>query len=209
MAPASKKERKARHGGNNCPFWIDRHVKEQVHVSTLKEAVDEYIKNYQKHLQNVLALYKNMKFADVVEFAGRLECPVCESVYPHQYHISHDTREDFSKALQKVMASLQNAKSFEDLWKIIKPLGEQTKGIGNLTAYDAALRIGFQMGIPPKDYVYAFNGATIGEGQRGQHVFPLNTFKTELTTRLTAYEIEDFLCVFHDERGKKEFTVLK
>jgi len=42
-----------------------------------------------------------------------------------------------------------------------------------------------------------------------QHVFPLNTFKTELTTRLTAYEIEDFLCVFHDERGKKEFTVLK
>ena len=210
MTPEEKEVRRRKHGGTDCPFWVDKRVRAHLPVSPgLRDYVSAYCQTFRENLRKALALYRGLDFAEAVASAGLLQCPVCGSLYPHQSHIRLETRQEFSAALLTVRDKLACAVLFEDLWAVIRPIGEKTRGIARLTAYETALRIGFHLGSPPKDYVYGFNGASIAEGRHGQRVFSLNAFRPELASDLTAYEIEDFLCVFHKERRLGYFTVLK
>ena len=207
---ATKAQRVKMHGGNNCPFWAYSNVQITPPGNpSLRNYVNVYVKSYKTHLQKVLDLYKKLSFADVVKFAGLMECPVCGSVYPHQYHLTQAVRQQFSTELLNAQTQLSKAVDFEQLWDIVQGIGKSIKGIGDLTAYDAALRIAYSKKILPQNTVYCFRGATVRERNRVWHVIPMTEFKTVLTTQLNAYEIEDFLCVFHKEREAGVFTVLK
>lgn len=74
-------------------------------------------------------------------------------------------------------------------------------GIGELTVYDTALRIGAKLGLLPKK-VYLHAGTRAGARALG-----LNWKATSLAVRelpselltLTPHEIEDCLCIFKDK----------
>jgi hypothetical protein len=82
--------------------------------------------------------------------------------------------------------------------------------VGDLAAYDTALRIGWRLGLKP-DYVYLQAGALDGakELQTKRYLFiPLgsrfishSSFPVELLV-LLPYQIENFLCVFCDDLKK-------
>ena len=72
---------------------------------------------------------------------------------PHQARIKKELLEKLGKCLTKKLDELSNCKNFDCLLKIVEACAKQIKGIGELTIYDTALRIGFYLDIYP-DKVY-------------------------------------------------------
>lgn len=207
----TKKIEKQKHGEKGCPFGF--RFNDGVVLSdnpSLQDAVDVYVRGYRPYLANVLALFKNCSFDEALKAAAYACCPVCRRRYGHERRITNDSLTDFHNALLEQKMNLLNADSFEMIMDIVGEIGKKISGIGTLTAYDCAIRIGANLGKLPQKFVYAHRGATIRErrGRKLQHQFARTEFRQELD-ELTAYEIEDFLCVFHKEREKGLFTVLK
>jgi hypothetical protein len=101
-------------------------------------------------------------------------------------------------------ARLQHATSFDDLYRRVAVAIEPLDGIGELTVYDTALRIGAKLGHLPSK-VYLHRGTRAGAKALG-----LNWKAKTLAVRelpavlrvLPAHEIEDCLCIFKDRLGK-------
>lgn len=88
---------------------------------------------------------------------------------------------------------------FEHLYDTVRGLIRPIKGIGDLTTYDTALRLGHIYGLRPQQYVYLACGAKKGAEKlyaRKDFRFrePYSFFEPLLGT-LDAQEIEDFLCI--------------
>ena len=94
---------------------------------------------------------------------------------------------------------------FEELYDFIKSVIGEIKGIGSLTVYDTAKRIGLLLDTPiyPKMYVYLAAGAKKGAesllGKKDLHFRePIDYFKPHFGT-LPSIFIEDMLCIFENE----------
>jgi hypothetical protein len=196
-----------KHAKANCPFRIGIGQPEyQLPAKpSLKDLVDGYINGgFQAHLERVLDIFRQCGFDTAVRCAGLAQCPVCARTYPHQTQVYLSARTAFSKALLQVKAQLKAARDFEALFKAVRDIADDTAGIGPLTAYDASLRIAANLGILPAKIVYGWQGAVIHERKPISHSVPFTDFRPEITARLTAYQIEDFLCVWHKQRYDKE-----
>ena len=205
----AKKIEKQKHAEKGCPFGFrfDDGVVLPANPS-LQDAVDVYVRGYRPYLANVLALYVNRSFDEALEAAAHACCPICGRRYGHERRITNDALTNFHNALLEQKMNLLNADSFDTIMDIVGEIGKKISGIGNLTAYDCAMRIGANLGKLPQKFVYAHRGATVVVDGHAQHKFPFEAFRPELTRNLKAYEIEDFLCVFHTERKAGMFTVL-
>jgi hypothetical protein len=101
-------------------------------------------------------------------------------------------------------ARVQRATSFDDLHRRVAAAIGPLDGIGELTVYDTALRIGAKLGHLPRK-VYLHSGTRAGARALG-----LNWRAKSLTVRelppalrvLPAHEIEDCLCIFKSRLGK-------
>ena len=122
----------------------------------------------------------------------------------HQYCINNGAIKSFITNLIGInINQLQSQKycDFEDLYAHIARC--QVKGIGDLTLYDTALRIGHVMHpcIYPKQYVYLARGAKKGAeillGRKVGWREPIDVFRPyfgDMPSRC----IEDFLCIMKD-----------
>lgn len=94
---------------------------------------------------------------------------------------------------------------FEDLYDDVRRLvtNPLISGIGDLTIYDTARRIGHVLDLPvyPERYVYLARGAKEGAkkllGRNVNYVEPVDVFKPYFGG-LPSICIEDFLCIFKD-----------
>lgn len=104
---------------------------------------------------------------------------------------------------------------FESLYEDVRKDLDSVGGIGDMTIYDTALRIGWNQEprLIPEKYVYLHRGAMDGalallklsrlsgkpyfsyEGKLGYRV-PITCFREDLQA-LGANHLEDFLCIFH------------
>jgi hypothetical protein len=95
-------------------------------------------------------------------------------------------------------ASLDRIRDFETLHADVERRIRPIAGIGPLTVYDTALRIGAKLGIKP-NRVYLHAGTTIGARALGLDAVAPSLDPTELPSELRhleLYEVEDFLCIF-------------
>lgn len=98
-------------------------------------------------------------------------------------------------------------KDFEELYDFIRSVIGNVKGIGLLTIYDTARRIGHLLDTPvyPKEYIYLAAGAKTGAEnllnlKRNSLKFrePTKIFFPYFGTLPSAF-IEDILCIFEDD----------
>lgn len=126
----------------------------------------------------------------------------------HQRHIPQKAKEAAIKALggpDALFSIPKNIADFESLYSIIKNQIGSIDGIGDLTIYDVAFRLGVINRILPKDYVYLHASPLISARHLhkvGKIVLPkkrtpcvsISVFSPCFPT-YTAGEIEHYLCI--------------
>lgn len=134
------------------------------------------------------------------------------SKHPHQHRLVGQTLEDFSNILLTMEGRIRKCKEFDILFEIVKSC--KISGIGELTIYDTALRIGSYLNVLPTR-VYLFRGAREGAMilfKKGYLIdVKLKKFGTTLLVsnfpkefnHLEPFQIEQLLCIY-----KKDFEFL-
>lgn len=126
--------------------------------------------------------------------------------YSHQYCIKSTAYEDYRKKVKELKAEISNAKYFDEILEFLTLRGvkknfEHINGIGELTEYDIALRIGACYGIYPQK-VYLHAGTREGAKRIGIKTYKRKYLEiSELPKWLQVVEphlIEDFLCICKD-----------
>jgi hypothetical protein len=118
------------------------------------------------------------------------------SRHPHQNRIPEKTLAKAEKRLQKCAPEIQHCRSFDELHDLICQEFEDISGIGKLTRYDIATRIGAHLGLEPK-LVYLHAGAAAAAKRLGFHGDTIDPNELPAAFhRLRPDEIEDCLCVY-------------
>ncbi len=140
--------------------------------------------------------YKTQQtLADAIKAAGMAERgPDCRR-HSHQYRIAAADLKTWTTTLLSNETSIDHCKLYNQLHLLFTHL--KTPGIGPLTVYDTALRIGYFKKIYPVEvYLHAgtAHGATALGDWRGREKLLINELPTEMG-KLKPHEIEDCLCV--------------
>ena len=151
---------------------------------------------------------------DIVDYCGEAEhvhqaiARACRSKRPNGKHHNHQSKvpaailSELERMLIGNSYRIRHAMSFEDLYDLIDK--GKPKGIGPVTTYDVAVRIGAYLELTPR-YVYLHAGAQEGyrELVKTGHasdkwltrIIRLQDLPVELHV-LSPDEVEDFLCVY-------------
>ena len=154
--------------------------------------------------------------------------------FGHHWAVDYEQmKKDGSLALQDVLDSVRKDRpaSFEDLYALVSRHTRGVNGIGVLTVYDIALRIGFlqQELLLPQDKVYIQAGALTGiqnltENPEWAALFPADIVWKEggvydmalfrkpfegMGDMCESMFIEDFLCVYDNLLGTPDQTDIR
>jgi hypothetical protein len=136
--------------------------------------------------------------ANAITTAGFALSPSGKRLH-HQRRVPQAVLDEWTKALRAASAQMQRAKWFDDLHQILAGIGYDLVGIGKLTVYDTALRIGAFLRLEP-DRVYLHAGTQQGAralGLRGRGALEVSALPAQFHL-LTPAEIEDVLCIYKD-----------
>ena len=129
----------------------------------------------------------------------------------HQWRLKNIDLEKFAVALVDKVSEIKKCTTFDELLQNVEKY--KTYGIGNLTVYDTAERIGAYLKIyPAKIYLHA--GTKIGaEKILGKKLKENYIQKEDLPeafqqTNLRCDEIEDILCMYKDAFTEEEESAL-
>ena len=168
--------------------------------ANLKDLVDDYVEVFRPRLACSLGWYGNAPSLREAIERSALSRGCDSKVHPHQSRwITEQARCEANELLQERLTDIEAARSFESVMFIVEDVARAVSGVGPLTTYDIALRIGWFKGPefkPEKVYLHA--GAKAGAmalTTKVDRVVPITLFPPGLE-RLNAYEIEDFLCVY-------------
>ena len=121
----------------------------------------------------------------------------------HQRRVGLRRLKPFERALQQARGDIAECQTFDDLHAIVSE--HQTEGVGPLTVYDTAVRLGAYLGLAPEK-VYLHTGTRKGARALGLEASSDHLEPDHLPLplrRLAPDETEDFLCIFKDAfRGR-------
>jgi hypothetical protein len=183
-------------------LWWSRLSAEKGIPMTLSEIVADYIREYRDGARDEMRFFEIQRSSTMAIQKAALCVLPSGKRHPHQRRIPQRLLEIVEVRLQAVQRELKRADDFEDLHRIVVDQVRSIKGIGALTVYDIAQRIGAHFGKHPR-LVYLHAGTRKGAmyfGIRGESFDPAILPKPLL--RLQPYEIEDCLCLY-----KKAFGV--
>lgn len=127
--------------------------------------------------------------------------------HSHQYRIPSVLLDEAETRLMAAADDLAQAIDFETLHRLMNSVIGSVMGIGPLTVYDLAHRVGAFLGKPPI-LVYLHSGTKVGAaalGFRGEALHPRRL--PAAFSRLSAAEIEDCLCIYSENlRGNRRHT---
>ena len=122
----------------------------------------------------------------------------------HQRRLNTSAVNNAAEILVKAGVISKSYKDFEELYEEVNSLIGHIKGIGKLTVYDTALKLGCIMNprVFPRDYVYLmadapYNAACRYYGKKLSYIEPIGTFAAEFG-KIPSMFIEDFFCVMHN-----------
>ncbi|MCL5263277.1 MAG: hypothetical protein M1568_03290 [Acidobacteria bacterium] len=165
---------------------------------TLDQIVDAYISNYRAAARAEMDTFRREKSRVVAIRRAAL----CESSngrrHPHQCLIPRRLLEIAEERLQAAAKRLGATADFEALHEIVKLEIGSIPGIGKLTVYDIAQRIGAYLGKSPT-LIYLHRGTKEGAAILGFHGETLDARNLPSAfLRLSPAEIEDCLCIYKD-----------
>ncbi len=128
--------------------------------------------------------------------------------HSHQFRTKADVLEQARLKLLAVTADLKEVRSFDRLHAAVRRAIGRISGIGDLSIYDAALKIGAWLRLEPT-VVYLHRGTREGASRLGLDVtlgfVPVDRLPKPFAA-LSPREIEDVLCIYkrhlgHDDDG--------
>jgi hypothetical protein len=166
---------------------------------TLDEIVSDYIREYRDRARAEMRFFEIQRSPSMaIRKAALCELPSGKR-HPHQRRIPGVLLENVEAILQGIARKLAGAADFAALHRLVeKEIGE-IKGIGALTVYDIAHRIGAHFKKSP-ERVFLHAGT-----RTGARVFNIraDSFEPKILPkaflRLAPSEIEDCLCIYKDE----------
>jgi hypothetical protein len=121
--------------------------------------------------------------------------------YSHQRRLKRAALKQALRTLLNESGDIEQARDFDDLFRIIKAAVVPIAGIGELYVYDTSLRIGAKLNLFPT-IVYLHTGTRIGAQALGLNdsagTLKVSALPREFRT-LQPHELEDVLCIFKDE----------
>jgi hypothetical protein len=121
-----------------------------------------------------------------------------EKRHDHQRRIPVDILEVAKRRLQECANELRNASSFDELYALIESKIGNVSGIGDLTVYDVAHRIGAYLNLEPQS-VYLHAGTRDGARLFGLQGREIHHYELPLAfQKLSPAEIEDCLCIYRE-----------
>ncbi len=129
----------------------------------LEDIVNEYKIDHQKNSESELQWFSNQKTLSNAVSQAALALKENGKKCDHQRRIKKPALEDSEKKLIKEIKKIEQLKNknFDGLHNEVGELIGGIKGIGELTIYDTALRIGAKLKLEPKK-VYLHAGTRVG-----------------------------------------------
>jgi hypothetical protein len=172
-------------------------------MSPTNEAVKHYIKNRRDKAERELRWFAIQRtLVEAVSVAALARSP-CGKRLHHQRRIPQSALQQSRRRLLDCLPAIERCRSFESLHELVSQQIRSIPGIGELVAYDTALRIGVKLHLEPK-VVFLHAGTRVGAKRLGIDVRRKYVDVRELPQplrRLTAREIEDVLCIYKDWFG--------
>jgi len=165
--------------------------------SSLDSIVRAYRARFRKRSQEELDSFTSQSIADAVRRAGLAE-RLDGKRYNHQRRIPREVLQLAARRLGR--ANLNRARDFDELHERVRETISSIPGIGCLTIYDTALRIGAKLSLAPKR-VYLHTGTRAGARKLGLN-WRADSLAVSSVPRafreLEPREIEDVLFIFED-----------
>ena len=125
-------------------------------------------------------------------------------MHNHQVKVRKSARDELAAILIARRREVKRTENFHELWTLVQD--SRPWGIGPLTVYDVATRIGAYLGLHPQN-LYLHTGARAGlralceaagldAGLLAEEWLPPNVLPRPIRTMLTMDETEDFLCTY-------------
>lgn len=176
------------------------------------------VADVEKRLSKIIKVYKKYKAENPdswIEFAKKqknLKAAIRVSSLsinhdnkrnPHQYRLEQKTLNATCDELLLLERKLKAARSFDELYQLIMSI--DVYGLGPLTRYDIATRIGAYLKLYP-DRIYLHAGTRTGAKVLlgkvdGEYILKSDLPKPFRSRDLQCSEIEDILCIFKDQFG--------
>lgn len=173
---------------------------------TLDEIVSDYIREYRKRAHTEMRFFEIQPSPSAaIRKAALCQLPSGKR-HPHQRRIPGALLEQVEARLQGIARKLAGAANFDELHRLVKNEIGSIKGIGALTVYDIAHRIGAHFGKEPR-LVYLHAGTRVGA-----RVFDIGgdffdpRILPKAFSRLAPSEIEDCLCIYKDKLGNETLS---
>lgn len=183
-----------------------RHCKSsRKNFQNLEEIVATYIEKYRIEVKKDLHFYaQKTSFQEVVSLAAAAKGR-WHGIHGHQNKYGVALKLPmFAQNLLKVLPELEKLTNFKELYDAVE--ARKIKGVGQLTIYDTALRIGANLKIEPKN-VYLHCGTKEGAKNlaknfeialRGKRFISVDELPPAFR-KLKPLEIEDCLCIYKDD----------
>lgn len=166
----------------------------------LDAIIDDYIRRYRAYARADVGEFRKLSsLREAIQHASLCHWLPSHKRHPHQYRIPKSVLQAAERALQGAQHRIAHAENFDALYSEIEHTIGRLHGVGALTIYDIAHRIGAYLRKRPK-LVYLHRGTRIGARLLGFTGTVLDPRSLPSAFRsLTPEEIEDCLCIYKDE----------
>ncbi len=167
----------------------------------LKKLSRHYTINHRPRSRDELEWFRNQSSVEDTIRLAALAVDACGKRLSHQRRITKENLERARTILLSATNDLKQCKTFDELLNLVESDLHGIRGLGELYAYDTALRIGAKLGLLPEK-VYLHRGTRKGakalELDWKARALEVTAIPDELQ-ELEPREIEDFLCVYKDK----------
>jgi hypothetical protein len=163
-------------------------------MNNLKAIRDDYIRRFRARLRTDATHFACGSLAQCVARAARAE--TATGKHKHQWRVPLDVLTAFATNLALRLSEIERAATFDRLLAILDEA--KPKGIGELTIYDTAVRIGYGLNLAP-EAVYLHAGTRKGAKRLLPDVRRPFVLRAEFPSEwdgLSPVEIEDLLCSY-------------
>ena len=162
-----------------------------------RDVVRAYISGYREDAAAELEFFrKQSSLSKAIHVAAR-SIMGNGNRHPHQRRLPASILRTAARRLKAVAPLLQGCRSFAELHDVVRAQIGAIRGIGRLTTYDVATRIGGHLRLEP-ELVYLHAGTSIGAGalglDGGETLHP--SALPQAFRPLKAREMEDCLCIY-------------
>ncbi len=167
---------------------------------------------------NIISFYSTISIEDAIRYAcdyGKVKVGKSYIEDSHYTKLSKNALKEAEQTLLKIVGGFSKLNSFMEIYRLTRSVTENISGVNRMFYYDTSVRIAAAVGkgnedLLPKDVFYQ-RGAELGAIKLGillqdkidekNPYLHYNKFirVSHAFGKLKPYQIEDFLCIYHDQ----------